>query len=69
MKIMVDPNSPVTSRVRAADRILNGARQAMELEETQIRLAALERAESVRRTEQVIPPLIICTYPEDPPAR
>ena len=49
MKIMVDANSPAASRVRAADRILNGARQAIEFEDIEVRLAALERAEEARR--------------------
>jgi hypothetical protein len=44
LKIMVDPNAPASTRVRAADRILDRARQAIEIEDIEVRLAALERA-------------------------
>ncbi len=43
VKIMVDPSSPASSRVRAADRILDRAQQAIEIEDIEVRLAALER--------------------------
>jgi hypothetical protein len=44
LKIMVDPSVPASTRVRAADRILDRARQAIEMEDIEVRLAALERA-------------------------
>ncbi len=44
LKIMVDPSSPASSRVRAADRVLDRAKQAIEIEDIEVRLAALERA-------------------------
>jgi hypothetical protein len=43
MKIMVDPSAPAAARVRAADRILDGAHQAIGFEDTEVRLTALER--------------------------
>jgi hypothetical protein len=43
VKIMVDPSAPSSTRVSAADRILGRARQAMEFDDIQARLAALER--------------------------
>ena len=43
VKIMVDPSAPSSTRVRAADRILGRARQAMEFDDIQARLDALER--------------------------
>jgi hypothetical protein len=44
LKIMVDANAPASARVRAADRVLERANQAIEIEDTQPRLAALEQA-------------------------
>ena len=43
-KIMVDPNSPVASRVRAADSVLDHAAKALELEDIEVRVVELERA-------------------------
>jgi len=45
MKIMVDAAAPAGSRVRAADRILGHAAAALELEDTDFRLARLEQIE------------------------
>ena len=41
-KVMVDPNAPAASRVRAAHSVLDHAAQAIELEELEARLIALE---------------------------
>jgi hypothetical protein len=43
-KIMVDANAPAASRVRAASCILERAAQAIEIEEIEARLDALESA-------------------------
>jgi len=43
-KIMVDANAPAASRVRAASCILERAAQAIEIEEIETRLDALESA-------------------------
>ncbi len=43
LKIMVDPSAPAAARVRAADRILERAKQAIEIEDIEVRLTALER--------------------------
>jgi hypothetical protein len=43
-KAMVDPNTPPATRVRAADSILDHTAKAMELEDLEARLAALERS-------------------------
>ena len=51
MKIMVDPNAPAGSRVRAADRVLEHAQSALELEDIQVRLARLEQMEKDSKTE------------------
>jgi len=43
-KIMVDPNAPAASRVRAADSILDHAAKAAEIEDVEVRVSELERA-------------------------
>jgi transposase-like protein len=43
-KIMVDPNSPVASRVRAAGSVLDHAAKSIELEDIEVRVSELERA-------------------------
>ena len=43
-KIMVDPNAPTASRVRAADSILDHAGKAIEIEDLEVRVSELERA-------------------------
>jgi transposase-like protein len=42
--VMVDTNTPASTRVRAADSILNHAASSMELEDIEVRVAELERA-------------------------
>lgn len=49
VKVMVDPNAPASSRVRAADRILDHAKHAIELEDIEVRVAALEQAADLAR--------------------
>ena len=44
LKVMVDPASPASSRVRAADVILDRAVKAIEIEDIEVRVTALERA-------------------------
>jgi hypothetical protein len=44
VKVMVDPNTPASARVRAADCILARGNQGLENEDHEVRLAALERA-------------------------
>ena len=51
MKIMVDPNAPAGSRVRAADCVLEHAASALELEDLQVRLARLEQLEKDSKKE------------------
>ena len=43
LKIMVDPNAPVSTRVRAADSVLDHGAKAIELEDIEVRIAALEQ--------------------------
>jgi hypothetical protein len=51
LKIMVDPSTPAGSRVRAADRVLEHAASALEMEDMQVRLAKLEQLEKDRKPE------------------
>ncbi|HKD05895.1 MAG TPA: hypothetical protein VKB79_08330 [Bryobacteraceae bacterium] len=44
LKIMVDPNAPHSVRVRAADSVLDHSKQAIEIEDVEVRVAALEQA-------------------------
>jgi hypothetical protein len=44
MKIMVDPNAPPSTRVRAADSIFNHAAKAIEIEDIEAKVSELERA-------------------------
>ena len=51
LKIMLDQNTPASTRVRAADSVLDHAAKAIELEDIESRVAVLEEAaERVRQT-------------------
>jgi transposase-like protein len=43
LKIMVDGSTPASTRVRAADSVLDHAKQAIEIDDIQVRLTALEQ--------------------------
>jgi len=43
LKIMVDPNAPASTRVRAADSVLDHAAKAIEIEDIEAAVAALEQ--------------------------
>ena len=44
LKVMVDSNTPASTKVRAADSVLNHTAKAIELEDIEARLSQLERA-------------------------
>jgi len=44
LKIMVDANAPASTRVRAADRVLDHAKHSIEYEDIEVRVAVLEQA-------------------------
>ena len=44
---MVDPSSPAASRVRAADCVLDHAAKAIEIEDIDVRVTALEQAAEI----------------------
>jgi len=41
---MVDPNTPASTKVRAADSVLDHSAKAIEIEDLEVRLTELERA-------------------------
>jgi transposase-like protein len=43
LKIMIDPSTPPSTRVRAADSVLDHSAKAIELEDIEARVAALEQ--------------------------
>ena len=49
LKIMVDGTAPASSRLRAADIVLSHTSKAIEIEDIEARLAALERASEGQR--------------------
>lgn len=49
LKIMVDVNAPAAARVRAADRVLDRAGRAIEIDDIEVRVAALEEAAELHR--------------------
>jgi Helix-turn-helix domain len=49
IKVMVDPSSPASAKLRAADCILARGNQGLEAEDVMVRLDALERAAEFRR--------------------
>jgi transposase-like protein len=44
LKIMLDANTPASTRVRAADSVLDHAKHAIELEDVEARVTGLEQA-------------------------
>ena len=44
LKVMVDPSTPASTKVRAAESVLNHSEKAIELEDIETRLAELERS-------------------------
>jgi len=50
LKIMIDPNSPPSCRLRAADSVLSHAAKAIEIEDIEARVSALEQASGPQET-------------------
>ena len=44
LKVMVDASTPASTKVRAADSVLNHSAKAIEIEDIEVRVSALERA-------------------------
>jgi hypothetical protein len=49
VKLMVDANAPASTRVRAANSILDHSRHAIEIDDIEVRVAALEQAAQVAK--------------------
>jgi nitric oxide reductase activation protein len=49
MKLMVDPATPASTRARCSEAVINFSSKAIELEDIEARLAALERATEVAK--------------------
>jgi transposase-like protein len=52
LKIMLDVNAPASTRVRAADSVLDHAKHAIELEDVEARVTGLEQAAEATRVRQ-----------------
>jgi hypothetical protein len=50
VKVMVDPTSPPSTRVRAADSVLGHAAKAIEIEDIEVRVSDLERAANISKS-------------------
>ena len=49
LKVMVDPSTPASTRVRAADSVLGHSAKAIEIEDIEARVAELERAANIAK--------------------
>jgi len=49
LKVLVDPNTPASSRVRAADCVLDHAAKGIEIEDIEARISELETAANLRK--------------------
>jgi transposase-like protein len=52
LKIMVDPSAPASTRVRAADSVLDRAKYAIGIEDIEVRVAALEQAAKMAKPHE-----------------
>jgi hypothetical protein len=50
LKIMLDSSAPASTRVRAADSVLDHAKHAIEIEDIEARVSELERAADTSKT-------------------
>jgi hypothetical protein len=49
LKIMLDQNRPASTRVRAAECVINHTTKAIEVEDIEVRLSELERAANLSK--------------------
>ena len=52
LKIMIDPSTPPSTRLRAADCVYTHAKQGIEIEDLEARLTELERAAELNKTDK-----------------
>ena len=50
LKVLLDANTPASTKVRAADSVLNHSAKAIELEDIEVRVDQLERAAEASQT-------------------
>ena len=51
LNIMVDPDAPASTRVRAADSVMSHAAKAIEIEDIEARVTDLERAAEAQKRQ------------------
>ena len=51
LKVMVDPSTPASTKVRAADSVLDHAAKAIEIEDIEARVSELERAAEAQKRQ------------------
>jgi hypothetical protein len=49
LKVMVDPGTPASTKVRAADSVMSHAAKAIEIEDIEARVSELERAAEAQK--------------------
>jgi hypothetical protein len=49
LKVMVHPNTPASTKIRAADSVLDHSAKAIEIEDLEVRLTELERATEIAK--------------------
>jgi hypothetical protein len=52
LKTMIDPNTPASVRVRAAECVMNQAMKAIEIEDIEVRVTELERATNLPKARR-----------------
>ena len=52
LKILVEPTAPASTKLRAADMVLTHGARAIELEDVEARVSALERAQEDKRDKR-----------------
>jgi transposase-like protein len=52
LKVMIDPGTPASTKVRAADSVLDHAAKAIEIEDIEARLTELERTAEVSKAQR-----------------
>src|ERR1017187_1936651 len=55
LKVMVDPNTPASTKVRAADSVLDHSAKAIEIEDIEARVTALKAAASEHARQWIQP--------------
>jgi len=65
-KVMLDPSAPASTRVRAADSVLDHAKQSIDQEDIEVRVAALEQAAITAEAKRKQQEELNAKYPATP---